>query len=278
MKTIATIKALRKQVAKWRKKGHTIGLVPTMGSLHDGHLTLIKEALKHTDKVITTIFVNPTQFGQNEDLDSYPRTQTEDAAKIKATGGHALFAPNAAQIYSTNFSTRVIVDNLTDVLCGQSRPGHFDGVSQVVTKLLNMAQADQAFFGEKDWQQLAVIQRLTRDLNIATKIKGVPTVRDAHGLALSSRNGYLTEAELQIARQYNVILKHAAAAIKTGAPAKTATDTATKALLNAGFQSVDYIDARTADTLTLIEQHQPNARIFAAAHLGSARLIDNHPI
>ncbi len=275
--TFRTVLEMRDQVAAWRRDGLRIGVVFTMGNLHEGHIALVQAALKNTDRVITTIFVNPTQFGAGEDLDSYPRTHEKDTNMVGAAGGHAMFVPSVSEMYPDGFSTRVVVDGLTDVLCGAARPGHFDGVAQIVTKLLNQAQADETFFGEKDWQQLAVVKRLARDLDIPTQINGVPIVRDDYGLALSSRNGYLSEEEIDIARKLNVILKKAAYDIGTGGFAADACEKAAEAILKAGFQKVDYVECRDADTLELIEKSEGRScRIFGAAHLGRARLIDNH--
>ena len=277
IQTFRTVQDMRAQVAAWKADGLRVGLVPTMGGLHAGHLALVQSALAQTDRVITTIFVNPTQFGAGEDLDNYPQTEAEDSAKVADAGGHAMFIPSVAEMYPSGFSTRVIVDGLTDCLCGAARPGHMDGVSQVVTKLLNQAHADMAFFGEKDWQQLAVIKRLARDLDIETEIRGVPTVRDDYGLALSSRNEYLNDAEIEVARKLNVILKKAAYDIACGGFAIDECMKAAKALMQAGFSSVDYVECRDAETLELIDKADgQSCRIFAAAHVGRARLIDNH--
>lgn len=277
LQTFRTVQEMRDQVAAWCAEGLRVGLVPTMGSLHSGHIALVKAALTKTDRVITTIFINPTQFGVGEDLDSYPRTEVEDSAMVAEAGGHAMFIPSASEMYPVGFSTRVVVDGLTNFLCGAARPGHMDGVAQVVTKLLNQAHADMAFFGEKDWQQLTVIKRLARDLDIDTAIEGVPTKRDAYGLALSSRNGYLDDKEIEIARKLNVILKKAAYDIAAGGLAADVCAGAAEALLEAGFAKVDYVECRHSETLEMIEQADDTpCRIFGAAHIGRARLIDNH--
>jgi len=274
-----TVQDMRDQVATWRAEGLQIGLVPTMGGLHEGHQALVTRAAKKCDRVIATIFVNPTQFGEGEDLDSYPRTEKADCEKIDAAGGHGVFAPSVSEMYPDGFSTTVRVEGLTDMLCGASRPGHFDGVTQVVSKLLNQAGADMAFFGEKDWQQLAVIRRMVRDLDIPTKIMGVPTVRDEFGLALSSRNGYLSADEIEIARQFNVILRKAAYDIASGGFASEECAKAADAILAAGFDRIDYIECRDAHSLEAIERiDDEEARIFGAAYLGRARLIDNHAV
>ncbi len=279
LETVETIADLRRKVADWRAEGLSVGVVPTMGALHAGHLSLITRMLGHADRVITTIFVNPTQFGAGEDLDAYPRDREADTAMIAETGGHLVFAPSVAEIYPEGFATRVEVDGLTDVLCGLSRPGHFDGVTLVVAKLLNMAQADFAIFGEKDWQQLAVIRRMAQDLDINTKILGGPIIRDEFGLALSSRNAYLSADELQVARQFNVVLRKAAYDIAAGGFSPEICAAASQKLLEAGFRKVDYVECRDAVNLTPIERvGEAPARIFGAAHIGRARLIDNHAV
>ncbi len=279
MQSFRTVQDMRTQVSDWKTNGLRVGLVPTMGNLHAGHIALVTAALAQCDRVITTIFINPTQFGTGEDLDSYPHTEAADSAKVADAGGHAMFIPSVSEMYPAGFSTRVVVDGLSDYLCGASRPGHMDGVAQVVTKLLNQAHADVAFFGEKDWQQLVVIKRLALDLDIDTEICGVPTERDAYGLALSSRNGYLNDAELDIARKLNVILKRASYDIAAGGFAIDVCMKAAKALLKAGFDNVDYVECRDAETLELIDVADARScRIFAAAHVGRARLIDNHRV
>ncbi len=277
IQTFLTVHDMRRQVVAWKAKGLRIGLVPTMGNMHAGHIALVRAALNECDRVITTIFINPTQFGAHEDLDNYPKTEKTDSDMVLAAGGHAVFGPSASEMYPVGFSTRVIVDGLTDCLCGVARPGHMDGVSQVVTKLLNQAHADIAFFGEKDWQQLAIIKRLAKDLDIETEIHGVATVRDEYGLALSSRNGYLSLDEIETARKLNVILKKTAYDISCGGYAINECAKAVKLLLQAGFETVDYVDCRDAQTLELVDNAEGRScRIFAAAHVGPARLIDNH--
>lgn len=274
-----TVEDMRAQVAQWKSQGLSVGLVPTMGGLHEGHQTLVRFAAKTCDRVITTIFVNPTQFGEGEDLESYPRTEAADCVLIEQAGGNAAFVPSVLEMYPEGFATKVSVTGLTDMLCGATRPGHFDGVTQVVSKLLIQAGADTAFFGEKDWQQLAVIRRMVRDLDIPTVIKGVPTVRDDFGLALSSRNGYLDDAQIEIARQFNLILRKAAYDIASGGFASEECAKAGELLLAAGFEKIDYIECRNAHTLELVERvDEQECRIFAAAYLGRARLIDNHSV
>ena len=226
---------------------------------------------------VATIFVNPTQFGPKEDLAAYPREEARDCEMLASAGCDLVFAPSLAEMYPPGFATKVRVEGLTDCLCGATRPGHMDGVAQVVTKLLNQAQADVAIFGEKDWQQLAVIRRLARDLDIPTEILGAPTQREADGLAMSSRNRYLNADQRRIAGQLNVILRGAAGRIAGDAPVAAEMAAARAALLEAGFEKVDYADCRHGDDLTPVEAFDPAqpARVFAAAHLGRARLIDN---
>lgn len=275
------IPALRARQDAWRQAGQRIGLVPTMGALHAGHIALVRAARAATDRVIVTVFVNPTQFGPGEDLDAYPRTLDADVALLRAEGADVVFAPTVQTMYPPGFATRVHVDGLTDVLCGAARPGHFDGVAQVVTKLLNLGAADEAFFGEKDWQQLAIIRRLAADLNFRTRIVGVPTVRAEDGLALSSRNAYLSAEERQIAPRLFRELTRVADAVARGVPAARASEAAREALLAAGFRAVDYVEVRDADDLSPVETTPAAgrpARVFGAAHLGRARLIDNVPV
>ena len=277
MRIVRTTDALRTQVRQWRKDDLTIAVVPTMGGLHPGHISLVGQALARVDRVVTTLFVNPTQFGANEDLDKYPRTEESDARMLDEAGCHLLFAPSPAEVYPEGFATRVLVDGLTDHLCGAARPGHFDGVSQVVAKLLNMAQADIAVFGEKDWQQLAVVRRMARDLNIPTEIVGAPTIREEDGLAMSSRNRYLTKDERAIASVLPATVKDAIARFVAGEDLANIEASAKAKLLDAGFLSIDYFEFRTADDLVSVTAFDPATptRLFAAAHLGNARLIDN---
>ena len=277
MEIVRTVADLRARVRAWRAAGQTVALTPTMGALHEGHLTLVELGREHADRVVATIFVNPTQFGPTEDLAAYPREEARDAAMLEGAGCDLIFAPSPAEMYPPGFSTKVRVEGLTDCLCGATRPGHMDGVAQVVSKLLNQAQADVAIFGEKDWQQLAVITRMARDLDIPTRILGAPTIREADGLAMSSRNRYLDAEQRQVAGQLNVILRAAAADIAGGAPARARMAQAAEALLAAGFDKVDYAECRHGDDLTPVETFDPAhpARVFGAAHLGRARLIDN---
>ncbi|MEO0342071.1 MAG: pantoate--beta-alanine ligase [Pseudomonadota bacterium] len=273
---VRTISELRDEVAFWRTEGHRVGLVPTMGFLHEGHLSLIENALGDCNRVITTIFVNPTQFGAHEDLDGYPKDLDRDLSMVERAGGHLVFVPNPAMMYPDGFATRVEVDGLTDIMDGAARPGHFNGVTQIVSKLLNQAQADVAVFGEKDWQQLAIIRRMAHDLDFFTEIRGAPIVRDAYGLALSSRNFYLDEDQLEVARKLNVILKKAAYDIAASEYPLEICKAAALDLGEAGFAEVDYVECRDAQTLQVVEKlSERPARLFAAAKIGKARLIDN---
>lgn len=280
MQTVRTVSELRACVRAWRGAGRRVGLVPTMGALHEGHMELVRLARARADRVVATIFVNPTQFGPNEDLAAYPREEARDAEMLARVGCDLLFAPAVAEMYPEGFATRVRVEGLTECLCGPVRPGHFEGVALVVSKLLNQAQADVAVFGEKDWQQLVVIRRLARDLDIPTEIVGAPTVREPDGLAMSSRNRYLDPAERVVAGELNKVLFAAAGRIARGAPARAETAAAAEALLAAGFAAVDYVECREAETLAPVEHFDPGcpARVFAAARIGRARLIDNVPV
>ncbi|MBK0400749.1 pantoate--beta-alanine ligase [Limibaculum sp. M0105] len=280
MDIVRSVADLRARVRGWHARGERVALTPTMGALHDGHLSLVALGQHNADRVVATIFVNPTQFGANEDLDGYPRNEARDADLLSRGGCDLLFAPAVGEMYPPGFSTRVIVDGLTDVLCGAVRPGHFDGVAQVVTKLLNQAQADVAIFGEKDWQQLAVIRRLTRDLDIPTEILGAPILREPDGLAMSSRNRYLTADERAVAGTLNQALREAAQRIVAGQDIPSELAAARAAILGAGFASIDYVELREADTLAEVVRFDPTVptRIFGAARLGRARLIDNMPV
>jgi pantoate--beta-alanine ligase len=280
METVRTVADLRARVHSWRAAGERIALTPTMGALHEGHLSLIMLGRAHADRVVATIFVNPTQFGPSEDLAAYPRDEAGDAAMLARVGCDLIFAPGRAEMYPPGFSTKVHVEGLTDCLCGAVRAGHFDGVAQVVAKLLNQAQADVAIFGEKDWQQLAVIRRMARDLDIPTEILGAPIIREADGLAMSSRNRYLDGARRAVAGQLNKVIFGAARQVAAGSAVAGEMRVAAGVLRAAGFDSVDYVECRRADDLALVERFDPArpSRIFAAARLGRARLIDNVPV
>ncbi len=251
-----------------------IGFVPTMGNLHEGHLTLVREAKKICDVVVVSIFVNPTQFGVGEDFDSYPRTLEQDSRLLADVGCDIIFAPSVEQMYGSQPRlTNISVGQITDDLCGKSRPGHFDGVAVVVTKLFNIVQPDYAFFGQKDYQQLAVIRQLVQDLNIPLEVIGVPIVRAQDGLALSSRNGYLTEEQRATAPKIYQLLKQAEQDLHEGKALSAVLSTISDQLTQAGFV-VDYVEARQPN-LQPIEQFTQNLVLFVAAKLGSTRLIDN---
>jgi pantoate--beta-alanine ligase len=273
------INSLRAAVAQWRASGEKIALVPTMGALHAGHVSLVEAARQKADRTVVSIFVNPTQFAPNEDFDAYPRTFDADLARLAEAGAAGCFAPVAREIYPEGFSTRIVPGGPALVgLEDGFRPDHFPGVALVVAKLLNQAQADFAFFGEKDFQQLAVIRRIAADLDLPTRIFGVPTLREADGLALSSRNIYLSAAERAQAPLLARALDETAAAIRSGAaPAQAAAQAALR-LGEAGFD-VDYLEARHAETLAPIGSlEQGPIRLLVAARLGKTRLIDNRAV
>ena len=275
MEVVRTIAELRQHTSRWRIAGQTIGLIPTMGALHNGHLSLIKLAQGKCDRVIATIFVNPRQFLPNEDFDEYPRNEESDIQKLIEMGVDLLFAPKASEMYQPDASTTVVISKLTDCLCATSRPGFFDGVGTVVTKLLIQALPDLAIFGEKDYQQLLVIKRLTRDLDIPVEIIGAPTIREADGLAVSSRNVYLSQTNRETASKVFEILKKTATAIALRNDVLAACKEARKELILAGLSEIDYFEARHSETLELIQNFENNGRLFAAVWLGSTRLIDN---
>lgn len=272
---VRDIDSLRRRVAAWRSAHKSVALVPTMGALHKGHMTLMARAQQMADRVVATLFVNPKQFGPKEDLAAYPRQEAEDFRMLQSAGVHLLFAPDVATMYPVGFATRVRVAGLSTVLDGAHRKGHFDGVATVVTKLLLQAGPNLALFGEKDYQQLAIIKRLVTDLNIPVDIIGVPTVREASGLAMSSRNTYLTPEELTKAPSLFTAISAAARDIARGGNIAAAVKAAEDAILQAGFSRVDYVAARHAETLAPLKNITQPGRILAAAHLGRARLIDN---
>ncbi len=272
---VRTVAELRRRIRTWRDEGRSIGLVPTMGALHAGHLALVEASTRANDRTVATIFVNPKQFGAGEDLSRYPRREAEDVKAMERQGTNLVFAPTVDEMYPKRHATTVSVTGLTESLEGAHRPGHFNGVTTVVTKLLLQALADRAYFGEKDYQQLVVITRMARDLDIPVEIVGVPTVREADGLALSSRNEYLTPAERAIAPALHRGLRDTAEAIIAGTPIREAEENGRAAVLAAGFTSVDYLACRSADDLEPIETVNRPARVLAAARLGSTRLIDN---
>jgi len=277
MQTVETIPQLRKQIAAWRQAGERIALVPTMGNLHVGHLELVRQARQQADRVVVSIFVNPLQFGAGEDFDGYPRTLEADAAQLEQADADLLFAPPVDEVYPRPQAEQatVTVPGLSDILCGASRPGHFSGVATVVCKLFNMVQPDLALFGEKDFQQLLVIRRMTEDLCLPVEIWGVPTVREADGLARSSRNGYLTSEERGRAPALYRILCEAAQRIQAGEGDYATLETAANEKLKAAGFGPDYFSIRRASDLALPEVGEKDLVILVAAQLGKARLIDN---
>lgn len=272
---VRTLAELRSTVAGWRREGATIAVVPTMGALHEGHLSLVRAALGRADRVIVTLFVNPKQFNSAADLAAYPRTENEDAAKLGPLGAHMLYAPEAGEIYPQGFATTVSVSGVSEGLCGAGRPGHFDGVATVVAKLFLQTGADLAFFGEKDFQQLHVVRRMARDLDIAIEIVACPTVREADGLALSSRNVRLSPAERATAPKLARVLIAASRRLAAGADAEAVLSEAEAAILAAGFDSVEYLELRADDDLARLDGPHRPARLLVAAWLGETRLIDN---
>ncbi len=275
MQTLSDQRQLASVLVALRAGGKRISLVPTMGALHAGHVALVEEAKRQADHVVATIFVNPLQFGQGEDLERYPRREKEDSAALKQAGCDLLWIPTEEQIYPAGFSTTVCVKGLGKRWEGEARPGHFNGVATVVTKLLNMVRPDVALFGEKDFQQLAVIRRLAVDLNLGVEILGVPTVRDCDGLALSSRNAFLSQDERARAVALPKVLRETAEAIAAGKPVDPALTAARRALNDAGFAPIDYVALVDVETLEPLRTPAGRMRLIAAAKIGSTRLIDN---
>ena len=277
MITVKTVRELRAAVARARSEGKRIGLVPTMGNLHSGHVALVARAAQRADFVVASIFVNPLQFGAGEDLDSYPRTLAADQEKLLDAGCQLLFAPGVEEIYPDGMAGQTIVSvpGVSEGLCGASRPGHFDGVATVVTKLFHMVQPDLAIFGEKDFQQLAVIRKLVRDLNLPIQILGEPIVRAADGLALSSRNGYLSAEQRAVAPQLYRVLSELASALRSGRTDHAALLTEAAAQLSAAGFAPDYLEIRNPLTLRPATAADRQLVILAAARLGTTRLIDN---
>jgi pantoate--beta-alanine ligase len=272
---VRTVAELRMIVAQWRREGASVAVVPTMGALHEGHLTLVRAALEKADRVIVTLFINSKQFSNAADLAAYPRTEEQDAAKLAPIGAHLLYAPDAVQMYPDGFATTVSVSGVSEGMCGAFRPGHFDGVATVVGKLFLQTGADLAFFGEKDFQQLHVVRRMARDLDIPVSVVGCPTVRETDGLALSSRNVRLSTAERQAAPRLASMLFEAGRQIAGGAPISRTLSGARAAILAAGYQQVEYLELRTEDDLKPMQVLDRPARLLAAAWLGETRLIDN---
>lgn len=275
MQIVRTVTELREQIRIWRSTGLSVGLVPTMGGLHDGHLSLARNAAGRADRVVATLFVNPAQFAPHEDFATYPRDEEADTALFAAAGADLMFAPSVSEIYPDGHATKIEVQGLSQILEGEFRPQFFIGVATVVAKLLLQALPDIAVFGEKDYQQLCVIRRMVADLDIPVQIVSAPTVRDADGLAMSSRNSYLTEAERAIAPAlYKSIIGVAEALRADGDPSEQRRR-AEAQLTEAGFGAVDYVAVRDADTLEPVPDASRPARVLAAAWLGKVRLIDN---
>jgi pantoate--beta-alanine ligase len=276
---VRTIAQLRESVGSWRRQGRRIGMVPTMGALHEGHLALVREAQRQTDRVVVTLFVNPTQFAPREDLAAYPRSEAGDRAKLAELGADILFAPSTSEMYPDGFDTAVVVGGPARGLESDFRPQFFSGVATIVSKLLLAGLPDRAFFGEKDFQQLLVVKKLVRDLNIATEIVGCQTVREPDGLALSSRNAYLAPEERARAPRLYAVLAQTAERLRAHADVEAALAAGRSALEDAGF-AVDYFELRNAATLKPVRQHVETEplRLLAAARLGRTRLIDNIPV
>ena len=271
---VDTVSALRAQVAAWKAEGLRVALVPTMGALHDGHVSLMRAALDRADRCIVSIFVNPRQFAPTEDLDKYPRQLEQDLARLTEAGVHLAFTPHVNEVYPEGFATSISVGGPSSGLETDFRPSFFDGVATVVAKLFIQTAPDLAVFGEKDYQQLCVVKKLCLDLNLPVEILGSPTIRDAEGLAMSSRNAYLSPAELEIARKLNKVLRKAASALRGGADETAAMVAARQEIIGAGFDSVDYVAARQSDTLAPWRR-ELEGRVLVAARLGKTRLIDN---
>lgn len=278
MQIIRDIAMLHRAVTALKQGGKSVALVPTMGSLHDGHLSLVRMAKRVADHAVVSIFVNPTQFGPNEDFDAYPRDEARDAAMLVEEGTSLLWAPDVRTMYPGGHSTHIEVAELGADYCGAARPGHFDGVATVVAKLFNQVRPDVAIFGEKDWQQLAIIRRMARDLDFAIDILGAPIARDADGLALSSRNAYLSTDQRAAATAFPRALNAAARAIAGGSDVAGALAKAEAAIVAGGFDSVDYVALADADSLERLGDFRAPARLLAAARIGKTRLIDNLPV
>ena len=278
LRVIRTAAELRAATKDCRENGDLVGLVPTMGALHGGHLALIDNARRDCSVLIASLFVNPTQFGADEDFDAYPRTETEDIAMLAAHGVDFVYAPDSAEIYPDGLSITVTVSGITDGLCGASRPGHFDGVTTVVSRLFEHCAPDVAYFGEKDYQQSKVIERMVEELMLDIRIVRISTVREPDGLALSSRNAYLDPCQRRSAPALYSTMIAFAARLHKGDDIGAQCEWGFQALLDAGFDSVDYFEVRDSDTLYPATANAPNLRIFAAARLGDIRLIDNIPV
>lgn len=266
---------LRKKWNTWRLADETVGVVPTMGALHDGHLSLVARAKEICDRVIVTIFVNPRQFNSPEDYENYPRTEEDDARKLERFEVDAIWVPDGDTMYPSGFATTVSISGLTDILCGAYRPGHFDGVATVVTKLFTQTGATHAFFGEKDYQQLQVVRRLSADLNLWVDVVGCPTIREIDGLAMSSRNLLLSDQSRAKAAALHEAMEEMAEGLRNGGDHAELRSAAESRILSAGFNELEYLDFRSAEDLSLITTADRPARLLAAAWLAGVRLIDN---
>ena len=275
LETVAELAQLRARIAAWRRAGLRIGFVATMGALHEGHLSLVRKAHALADRVVVSIFLNPLQFAPSEDFASYPRDEAGDCAKLRAVGAHLVYLPSAEQMYPEGFATRVAVGGLSEGLCGRTRPQFFSGVATVVLKLFNQVRPDVSVFGEKDFQQLKVIERMVRDLDLDIEIVGAPIVRERDGLAMSSRNAYLSASERAIAPELYRTIRELAQEIAHGAAIDEAIGAGRKRLSALGFV-VDYLEVRDSESLRPLTQlGSGEARVFVAATLGRTRLIDN---
>ncbi|MCG9728260.1 pantoate--beta-alanine ligase [Shewanella sp. Isolate13] len=276
MITTQSIADIRAQVKAWKQKGETVAFVPTMGNLHLGHITLVKEAKTRADHVVASIFVNPMQFGQNEDLDAYPRTLADDQAALVEAGAELLFTPTPEIIYPKGMDAQTFVEvpGISDVLCGASRPGHFRGVATIVCKLFNIVQPDIALFGQKDFQQLLVIRTMVEDLSLPVEVVGVETIREDSGLAMSSRNGYLSAEQKAQAAQIKRTLDKMACSLKTGESIEAVIAQGQVELADAGFKN-DYLAIRHASSFAIAAAEDKELVILVAAYMGSTRLIDN---
>ena len=272
---LRSLAELRSTVKSWKATGQTVGVVPTMGALHPGHLSLVDAAKQDCDRIIVTIFVNPKQFNTPEDLANYPRTEEEDARKLAPLGVDVIYVPDGEQMYPAGFSTEVRVDGITGCMDGVYRPGHFEGVATIVAKLFLQTGADRAYFGEKDYQQLQVVRRMARDLDIPIDVIGCPTVREKDGLAMSSRNLRLSVDARSKASVLVRAMEHIASGLASGDQMERLREQAKNILATGGFGKVEYLDLRDATDLSVLEQADRPARLFAAAWLGDIRLIDN---
>jgi len=272
---IRTLVELRSKVAGWKAAGESVAVVPTMGALHQGHLSLVRAAKEACDRVIVTIFINPKQFNNPDDYKNYPRTEEEDARKLIALKADVVYVPDGEQMYPNGFATTVSVEGITQGLCGAHRAGHFDGVATIVTKLFTQSQADKAFFGEKDYQQLQVVTRLARDLDLPIEVIGCPTIREEDGLAMSSRNLLLSDRARTWAPELHRAMEEMSEGLLAGGDLETLRAAAVSRVERAGFTQVEYLDLRSADQLELMTTPNRPARLLAAAWLAGVRLIDN---